>query len=74
MKKIDNASFFFFEILVYSPKSFNLSVEFRFVTVSEVYEPERDTSSLHVLKTPHKKTDGASFFFKSWFIVQKALI
>ena len=39
-----------------------MSVEFRFVTVSEVYEPERDTSSLHVLKTPHKKTDGASFF------------
>ena len=36
MKKIDNASFFFFLILVYSPKSFNLSVEFRFVTVSEV--------------------------------------
>ena len=53
---------FFFKILVYSPKSFNLSVEFRFVTVSEVYEPERDTSSLHVLKTPHKKTDSASFF------------
>ena len=36
-------------ILVYSPKSFNLSVEFRFVTVSEVYEElERDTSGLHV--------------------------
>ena len=39
-----------------------MSVKFRFVTVSEVYEPERDSSSLHVLKTPHKKNLQCNFF------------
>ena len=49
-----------------------MNLEFRFVTVCEVYEPERDTFGLHVLKTPHKKSDSARFFL-SWFIVQKEL-
>ena len=40
-----------------------MSVKFRFVTVSEVYEPERDTSGLHALKTPHKKNQQCKFFF-----------